>query len=125
MSKLEDNNFSNEDIFAVHLALEEAFSNAIMHGNKMDPGKEVRIDYYLDPGKIEISVADQGDGFKPEAIPDPRFGKRLFDPDGRGLLLMKAYMDIVEFNERGNSVRMVRYREKPSLKNRKSDAEMD
>ena len=124
LPKLEDYDFSKEDIFATHLALEEAFSNAITHGNKMDPGKEIRIDYSLYPDKVEISVTDQGDGFKPEAIPDPRFGKKLYEPDGRGLLLMQSYMDVVEFNERGNSVYMVRYKEKPPLTKRRDEIEV-
>ena len=115
LSKLEDFSFSKEDTFAVHLALEEAFSNAVTHGNKMDPHKKVRIDYSMDLDKIEISVTDQGNGFEPEAVPDPRFGKKLYEPDGRGLLLMQSYMDVVEFNERGNAVHMVRYKEKPPL----------
>ncbi len=115
LSKLEYYSFSKEDIFAVHLALEEAFSNAITHGNKMDPGKEVKIDYSMDSDKVEISVADEGSGFEPESIPDPRFGKKLYEPEGRGLLLMQSYMDVVEFKERGNSVYMVRYKEKPPL----------
>ncbi len=113
LSKLEYYSFSKEDIFAVHLALEEAFSNAITHGNKMDSTKQIRINYSLDQEKIGISVEDQGSGFEPEGVPDPRFGKKLFEPDGRGLLLMKAYMDVIEFNEQGNAVRMVRYKEKP------------
>ena len=115
LPKLKDSNFGKEDIFAVHLALEEAFINAVTHGNKMDPGKSVKIDYSLSPDKIEISVTDQGEGFKPEDIPDPRFGKKLYEPDGRGMLLMQSYMDVVEFNEQGNSVYMVRYKEKPPL----------
>jgi len=115
LSKLEEYSFSKEDVFAVHLALEEAFSNAITHGSKMDPGKEIRIDYSMDSDKIKISVADQGDGFKPESIPDPRFGKKLYEPYGRGLLLMQSYMDVVGFNEQGNIVHMVRYKEKPPL----------
>ena len=63
LPKLKANNFSQEDIFAVHLALEEAFINAIKHGNKMDPEKEVKIDYSMSSDRIEISMTDQGDGF--------------------------------------------------------------
>ena len=116
LSKLEENNFGKDDIFAVHLTLEEAFQNAVKHGNKLDPSKTVRVDYTLSPDKIEISITDQGPGFKPEAIDDPRFGENLFKPGGRGLLLMNSYMDKVQYNEKGNSVYMVRYREKPFLK---------
>ena len=115
LSKLENNGFSKEDIFAVHLALEEAFLNAVKHGNKMDSAKSVKIDYSVGLDKVEISMTDQGDGFEPEAVVDPRWGESLYKPEGRGLLLMNAYMDVVEFNERGNSVYMARYKEKPRL----------
>ena len=115
LPKLEDNNFGKDDIFAVHLTLEEAFLNAIKHGNKMDAAKKVKIDYSVDSDKIEISITDEGNGFEPESVVDPRSGKGLYEPGGRGLLLMNSYMDTVKFNERGNSVYMVRYREKPHL----------
>lgn len=115
LSKLEGNNFGKEDIFAVRLALQEAFSNAVRHGNKMDPTKKIKINYSVGPDKIEISITDQGDGFNPEVIPDPRAGKNIFKPEGRGLLLMRSYMDAIKFNKRGNSVYMVRYKEKPSI----------
>jgi len=114
-SKLVNNNFGKDDIFAVHLTLEEAFLNAVKHGNKMDPSKKIKVDYSIDADKIEISITDQGPGFQPEAVDDPRFGENLFKPGGRGLLLMNSYMDMVKFNEQGNSVSMVRYKEKPYL----------
>lgn len=112
LSDLQANNFSADDIFAVHLALEEAFLNAIQHGNKMDLGKEVKIDYSVRADRVEVSVTDEGDGFAPELVPDPRYGENLYKLQGRGLLLMRSYMDVVEFNERGNSVHMVRYERK-------------
>ncbi len=118
LSKLEANGFDNDDIFAVHLALEEAFLNAVKHGNKMDPTKEIKIDYSVCLDKIEISMTDEGEGFKPEAVADPRFGEGLYKPGGRGLLLINSYMDMVKFTERGNSLYMVRYKEKPPLTKR-------
>jgi serine/threonine-protein kinase RsbW len=115
LAKLEENKFDKDDIFAVHLTFEEAFLNAVKHGNKNDPAKKVKIDYSVTPEKVEITITDEGDGFEPESIDDPRFGKGLYEPGGRGLLLMNSYMDIVKYNEQGNSVYMVRYKEKPSL----------
>lgn len=115
LTKLEANKFGKDDIFAVHLTLEEAFLNAVKHGNKMDPTKKVKVEYYVDPEKVDISITDEGNGFEPENIADPRFGEKLFEPGGRGLLLMNSYMDIVEYNEQGNSVHMVRYKEKPDF----------
>jgi len=115
LSELKANKYKQEDIFAVHLALEEAFVNAVKHGNKMDPDKEIKIDYSVDLDKVEISMTDEGDGFEPEAVPDPRCGENLYKTDGRGLLLIRSYMDVVEFNKRGNSVHMVRYKEKSRM----------
>ena len=115
LAKLEEHNFDKDDIFAVHLTFEEAFLNAVKHGNKSDPTKKVKIDYSVTPEKVEITITDEGNGFEPESVDDPRFGNGLYEPGGRGLLLMNSYMDVVKYNEQGNSVYMVRYKEKPSL----------
>ena len=109
---LQAGHFSEEEVFAVHLALEEAFINAVKHGNKMEPSKAVRIDFSMDEDKIEISMTDEGEGFDPEVIPDPRYGDNLYKPAGRGMLLMRSFMDVVEYNKKGNSVMMIRYKEK-------------
>jgi len=123
LSELHGNCFSQDDIFAVHLAIEEAFINAIRHGNKMDPAKEVKIEYLVCSDKVEIFMTDQGEGFDPEAVPDPRLAENLYKPEGRGLFLINSYMDEVTFNERGNRVRMVRFKEKPPLTNRPDQAQ--
>jgi len=115
LSKLKEHNFDKDDIFAVHLTFEEAFLNAVKHGNKMDPTKKVKIDYTVDDEKVEISITDEGPGFEPDSVADPRFGPGLYQPGGRGLLLMNSYMDTVRYNDQGNSVYMVRYKEKPDL----------
>ena len=115
LTNLKKYNFEDGDIFAVHLALEEAFINAVKHGNRMDPDKGVKIDYLVEPDKITVSVTDEGHGFDPEAVPDPRYGENLYKPEGRGLFLMRSYMDKVEFNKEGNSVSMVKYKEKARI----------
>ncbi|MEN6576657.1 MAG: ATP-binding protein [Phycisphaerales bacterium] len=113
LAALDARGFSQDDIFAVHLALEEAFLNAVKHGNKMDSTKKVTVEYAVDSEKVEISITDEGDGFDPGAIPDPRVGENLYRPEGRGLLLMGAYMHVVEYSPRGNNLRMVRYKGRP------------
>ena len=115
MSRLKDNGFSREDLFAVHLALQEAFVNAVRHGNNMDPNKQVKIVYSIASDKVEITIADEGDGFDPQAVPDPRCGENLYKPGGRGLLLIYSYMDEVQHNRKGNSISMVRYKERSPL----------
>lgn len=124
LAKLEEYNFDKDDIFAVHLTFEEAFLNAVKHGNKNDPTKKVKIDYSVTPEKVEITITDEGDGFEPESVDDPRFGNGLYEPGGRGLLLMNSYMDTVKYNEQGNSVYMVRFKEKPSLSGDQSQTEV-
>lgn len=120
LSELKAKDFSEEDIFAVHLAVQEAFLNAIQHGNGMDVSKKVKIDYSIDTDRVEISMSDEGNGFDPEGVPDPRVGENLYKIEGRGLLLMRSYMDEVRFSRRGNCVHMVRYKEKPPLKESQS-----
>lgn len=103
--------FEQEDLFAIHLALEEAFLNAVKHGNKMDLNKKVYVEYLITPRKFDISVGDDGCGFSPSLVPDPREGDNLYKSSGRGLLLMQSYMDTVEYNREGNCVHMVKFRE--------------
>ncbi len=124
LAKLEEHNFDKDDIFAVHLTSEEAFLNAVKHGNKMDPTKKVKIDYSVNSEKVEITITDEGAGFEPESVDDPRFGEGLYEPGGRGLLLMNSYMDVVKHSEHGSSVYMVRYKEKPGLTDHQSQTEV-
>jgi serine/threonine-protein kinase RsbW len=109
LSELEAKGFNENNAFAVHLALEEAFVNALRHGNKMDPNKEIKIDYYISCEKVEISVTDEGEGFDLDGVPDPRSGENLYKTGGRGLLLIRSFMDEVDFNECGNMMHMVKH----------------
>jgi serine/threonine-protein kinase RsbW len=113
LSALEAHGYSQDDIFAVHLALEEAFQNAVKHGNRMNPAKKVMIDYAVDPEKVEVRMTDEGAGFDPRSVPDPRVGENIYRPAGRGLLLIRSYMHSVEYNEQGNSLWMVRRKGQP------------
>jgi len=112
LAEIEASNYSTEEIFSVHLALEEAFINAIKHGNQMDSSKAVQIDYVISSDKVEITMTDEGQGFNPRMVPDPRVGENLYRTEGRGLLLINSYMDEVNFNETGNCVHMVKYKTK-------------
>jgi serine/threonine-protein kinase RsbW len=94
--------------FAIRLALEEALNNAVRHGNRMDPAKVVEVEYDIDPRRAIITVTDQGEGFNPAGVPDPTTDENLEKPTGRGIMLMRAYMDQVRFNDRGNQVRLVK-----------------
>jgi serine/threonine-protein kinase RsbW len=109
LSELQACDFSKEDVFAVHLGLEEAFLNAIKHGNEDDTTRKVTINYRIKPDEVEIFMKDQGKGFNPDSVPDPRCGDNIYKIGGRGLFLIRSYMDLIEFNKQGNCIRMVKY----------------
>jgi serine/threonine-protein kinase RsbW len=95
-----------KDIFGIRLALEEALVNAIKHGNQMDRSKKVAIGCAVHGERLEIHITDEGSGFDPGDVPDPTTVENIERPCGRGLMLMRHYMNEVSFNGRGNSVRM-------------------
>jgi serine/threonine-protein kinase RsbW len=90
------------------VALDEAFVNAVKHGNRNDPNKLVRITAELSSKEARFTVEDEGDGFNVQQIPDPRDPGNLFKSSGRGVLLIYNIMDEVEYNERGNRLTMVK-----------------
>src|SRR6266571_6611690 len=90
------------------IALDEAFVNAVKHGNKSNPQKLVRITAELSPKEACFTVEDEGEGFNIQDIPDPRDPANLFKSSGRGVLLIYNIMDEVEYNAQGNRVRMVK-----------------
>src|SRR6267143_1555251 len=92
---------------AVELALREALSNAVVHGNRMDAHKLVQIRCQCELGKgVSIVVTDQGQGFDPKAVPDPLTVERLEEEHGRGIHLMKLAMDEIWFGRGGSEVHM-------------------
>ncbi len=94
--------------FALRLAIEEAMSNAFRHGHKnIDPDLDIGLAWDVSPERITIVVEDQGPGFDPSTLPDPTAEENIEKPSGRGLLLIRAYMSRIDFNDTGNQVTMV------------------
>lgn len=91
----------------------EALANAVLYGNQSNPAKTVRIEVRVNARRVEVSVSDEGVGFDPESVPDPTDPRRIEVPGGRGLFLIRKLMDELEFNERGNALRMVLHRRGP------------
>ena len=96
--------WSESELFGVHMALEEAIINAIKHGNKLSPDKSVHVEVIADTEGFYLRVTDEGEGFCPSSVPDCTLDENLELTSGRGLMLMKHYMDVVEYNDRGNSL---------------------
>ena len=101
---LEQLDYPPRDVFGVRLALEEALVNAIKHGNAMDPNKSVHIDCRIDDVKVHIEIEDEGAGFVLSDVPDPTADENLEKPCGRGIMLMRAFMNQIEYNDAGNRV---------------------
>ncbi|PCI09949.1 anti-sigma regulatory factor [bacterium] len=107
LAKAELNAFGASSLFAVRLAIEEAITNAFEHGHQgLDPSTTIHIEYAVSENEIQVAVQDQGPGFSPEALPDPTLSENLAKPSGRGVMLMRAYMTDVDFNDAGNRVKL-------------------
>ncbi len=104
VKRLEELEFSSRDLFGMRLALEEALVNAIKHGNRMDRNKHVEIFCQIHQDSVHIEVEDEGPGFHLNDVPDPTADENLDRPCGRGIMLMRSFMNHVEYNERGNRV---------------------
>lgn len=97
--------------FGVDMAVREAVTNAVLHGNKLDVTKFADVSLKSLPGAFEITVHDQGTGFDPSDIPDPTEAQNLLKTSGRGIFFMRNLMDEVEWTvdpKGGTTVRMMK-----------------
>lgn len=110
LAKLSELGWEEHDVFGIHLAVEEALVNAIKHGNQDNPEKFVDVILRLSSENFFVQVTDQGQGFNPSDVPDPTDEDNIDLPSGRGLMLMRSFMSLVEYNSAGNSVTMAKDR---------------
>lgn len=100
----------NEEIaFGVDMAVREAVTNAVLHGNKQDDKKFVHVIAKTGPNFLEISVADEGEGFNPQDVPNPTESENIMKTSGRGIFFMRTFMNEVEWfirPEGGTTVKM-------------------
>ena len=104
---------SEDAAFGIDMAVREAVTNAVVHGNGQDEDKVVDITLKSSPEAVEISVHEQGPGFNPEEVPDPTTQENILKSSGRGIFFMRTFMDEVNWLIRpggGTTVRMVKRR---------------
>lgn len=104
---------SEEAAYGIDMAVREAVTNAVVHGNHQDEHKAVELTLKSSPEAVEITVHDQGQGFNPEAVPDPTEDENILKTSGRGIFFMRTFMDEVSWTVRpegGTTVRMLKRR---------------
>lgn len=107
--------YNTQNAFAIKLALEEAMINAIKHGNRLDMKKHVHVEYTITPQQVEIIIEDEGSGFCRDDVPDPTLEENITKCSGRGILLMEAYMNTVEYSNEGRRLRMIKKNEPDAM----------
>jgi serine/threonine-protein kinase RsbW len=115
MKRVEKLGVINPEQSNLFIALDEAFVNAVKHGNKFDANKLVRVTAEVSTKEARFTVEDEGEGFDVNAIPDPRDPQNLFKASGRGVLFIYNIMDEVKYNDRGNRLTMVKKSEEPTV----------
>ncbi len=111
IEEVEAAHFNVDAVFAVKLALEEAITNAIKHGNNRDPSKHLTVRYAVSAHKCAIVIQDQGKGFNPYRVPDCTDSERLPLPYGRGIMLMRAYKDRGTYRKCGTEIYLMKRNE--------------
>lgn len=100
--------FDGDESLNISLAVREAATNALIHGNGRDASKVVQVAFGVQEGSIEVEIQDQGVGFNPEAVDDPRDPTNVARTSGRGIFLMRSFMDSVTFEKRNSDGMQVR-----------------
>ncbi len=91
--------FDDENCQRIAMSVREAVVNAVLHGNAYDPKKKVSVSYEANGDALVIRIADQGGGLDPETVPDPLAPENLLKQSGRGIFLIRSFMDEVRFRD--------------------------
>ena len=95
---LKNINFNEEKLDPIALSVAEAASNSIVHGNKCDVNKSVKVTVILNNGTLVLKFKDQGEGFNPKEVPDPTAPENILKDSGRGLHIMNTFLDSLSYN---------------------------
>ena len=106
--------YSERDLFAVRIAVEEAIANAVLHGHQGDQSRLFEISWTISSEVVRITVCDEGRGYDAQSVPDPTADENLTLPSGRGLAMINAFMTEVKVSDNGRSIEMRREKEPPT-----------
>ena len=95
--------------FRLRMAIHEALTNAVEHGNHGDPAKQVTVTCAIEPSEVRITIDDEGNGFDPEAVPDPTEEENLLKEGGRGIFLIHRYADECRFENNGRRLVLIKH----------------
>jgi serine/threonine-protein kinase RsbW len=98
--------------FGVDMAVREAVTNAVLHGNRQDEAKAVEVGFKRSQSEIEITVRDEGEGFDPGSVADPTDPQNIMKTSGRGILFMRTFMDEIQWSRHPEGGTVVRMRKK-------------
>lgn len=91
--------FAEDDQHAITMSVREAAVNAVLHGNAYDPEKKITVTYETTPEALRVVITDQGKGLEDSDLPDPLAESNLLKTSGRGIFLMRAFMDEVTIKD--------------------------
>src|SRR5579864_851774 len=106
-----DSGFGDDEVMQIAMAVREAAVNAVLHGNAYDPEKKVELEFERTPHDLVITVRDQGRGMDLSKIPDPLAPENLLKTSGRGIFLIRSFMDVVEIHpsQTGTEIKLIKH----------------
>lgn len=109
--------FADDEVMKIAMAVREAAINAVLHGNAYDPAKKVLLEFERTSGEFVITIRDQGKGIDLTAIPDPLAPENLLKTSGRGIFLIRSFMDEVEINPSavGTEIKLIKHVHGPAV----------
>ena len=112
--------FGEEEIMQISMAVREGAVNAVLHGNKYAPDKKVVLAFERTADDLVITIRDQGKGIDLSGIPNPLAPENLLKTSGRGIFLMRSFMDVVEIrpSQSGTEVKLIKHVHGPSVRNK-------
>jgi len=103
--------FGEDEVIQISMAVREAAVNAVLHGNGYDPDKKVKLDFERTSRDLVITIRDQGKGLDEAKIPDPLAPENLLKSSGRGIFLIRSFMDHVEISasQTGTEIKLIKH----------------